>query len=1185
MSSIALFNVSGMTCGACTASVTEALTSKNGVKDASVSLITEEAKVTYDEARTTSSELKEAIEDCGFDAVLTKNNHSTDSGESMFLTKVSIQGMTCGSCSASITEAVEKLEGVEEVSVSLMTGDGSIRHSGVSDTTIKETIENCGFDVQVASTMPVGNGSEKNHVIVTTLSISGMTCGACSASITSALEDNEHILDVSVSLLTEQAVIRHRDSIATTRITEIIEDCGFSCTIESSEIEHHSSGKHEEYEEEQLTMQIFGINEHTDLTHLQYNIEALLANYPAVTDFQLAFKNSSNNSANGPIMSDANSSAIQAIRSRDNQDIYEDSDNFIDELSVVYNSSSLGIRQLVDALNNLMDEIEFIVVNSVDQSSASQLRLLSRVKDIQYWKTNLTHCLIFGLPVILLGYTQNLEIWRKLMIFPGLYLISIIQFALTSHVQFHLGAVFNKKFIQFIKNRCKNATMDVLVCISTLVSFIFSVFSIVLSVWSGQTNKPPKLLFETVCMLFTFISFGKWLENKAKGSTSTALSKLLSLTPTSCTIVIDVDKYEEFLKLQNAESRDKSTSNAIIDLPTRNIAIDLIEENDIAIVLPGAKVPADGIIVLGETEIDESIITGESLPVIKSKGDHVIGGSINGPDLIHIRVLRTGKKSQLQQIINLVKESQVNKAPVQRFADYIAARFVPTVLVLATITFSFWLIICYVIHNEITTLPNIFQKEMNGKFFVCLKLGISVVVVACPCALGLAAPTAVMVGTGVGATNGVLIKGGDVLEKANEINIILFDKTGTLTTGDMSISNNKQILNGPLSSSDWWNLVGSVEANSEHPVGKGIVKAAREKLNLTFEGDAFNTTIHDFKVLTGLGIRATIQLPNLQNKSFTVYIGNNRMIEREFTDLKPILNNHLSSNLDNSTNTLAHVIINNNYSGYVELSDTLDPHTRDVIDYLQFEKNYKVGIITGDQKGAAMKVGKQLGIPACNIFSEVLPIHKDKVIVDLKRKFGGDGNVGIAFIGDGINDAPALAQADIGMAISSGTDIAIESADIVLIGNGQGQRSHLFGVPIALDISHATFTRIKMNFLWAAIYNIIMLPFAMGCFLPLNIMLPPAAAAAAMALSSVSVVISSLLLKKWKAPKVIDHESQFKSDVENEIGTGFSLKDSTIEEFNRTKRTGNNSRFLRILSKLKRNRPSNSNTYEMLPTA
>lgn len=309
------------------------------------------------------------------------------------------------------------------------------------------------------------------------------------------------------------------------------------------------------------------------------------------------------------------------------------------------------------------------------------------------------------------------------------------------------------------------------------------------------------------------------------------------------------------------------------------------------------------------------------------------------------------------------------------------------------------------------------------------------------------------------------------------------------------------------------------------------------------------------------------------------------MIEREFTDLKPILNNHLSGNLDNSTNTLAHVIINNNYSGYVELSDTLDPHTRDVIDYLQFEKNYKVGIITGDQKGAAMKVGKQLGIPACNIFSEVLPIHKDKVIVDLKRKFGGDGNVGIAFIGDGINDAPALAQADIGMAISSGTDIAIESADIVLIGNGQSQRSHLFGVPIALDISHATFTRIKMNFLWAAIYNIIMLPFAMGCFLPLNIMLPPAAAAAAMALSSVSVVISSLLLKKWKAPKVIDHESQFKSDVENEIGTGFSLKDSTIEEFNRTKRTGNNSRFLRILRKLKRNRPSNSNTYEMLPTA
>lgn len=1185
MSSIALFHVSGMTCGACTASVTEVLTNKIGVEDASVSLITGEAKVTYDENKISSSELKEAIENCGFDAVLIKNKISSDSGVPLYITKVSILGMTCGSCSASITEAIEKLEGVEKVSISLMTSEGSITHSGVCDATIVETIENCGFDVQVTSTKPVESGSEKNQIIITNLFISGMTCGACSASITNALESNENILEVSVSLLTEQAVVKHRDTIAATDVKEIIENCGFDCTVNKSEIEHLSLGMLEEYEEEQITMQIFGINEHTDLTDLQYNIEALLANYPAVVDFQLAFKNNPNNSTSGPIISDANTSTIQAIRSRDNLEIYEENENFIDELSVVYNSSLLGIRELIDALNNLTDEIEFIVVNSVDQSSASQLRLLSRVKDIQYWKTNLSHCLIFGVPVIIISYSQNLEIWRKLMIFPGLYLISIIQLALTSHVQFHLGAVFNKKFIQFIKNKGKNATMDVLVCISTLISFMFSVFSIIMSVWSGQTNKPPKLLFDTTCMLFTFISFGKWLENKAKGSTSTALSKLLSLTPTNCTIVIDVEKYEEFLKSQNTESDSKLSSDAIIDLPTRNIAIDLIEENDIAIVLPGGKVPADGVIVLGETEIDESIITGESLPVIKGKGDQVIGGSINGPDLIHIRVLRTGKKSQLQQIINLVKESQVNKAPVQRFADYIAARFVPTVLILATITFSFWIIICYVAHTETATLPSIFQKEMNGKFFVCLKLGISVVVVACPCALGLAAPTAVMVGTGVGATNGVLIKGGDVLEKANDINIILFDKTGTLTTGDMSVSNSKQILSGSLTSSDWWNLVGSVEANSEHPVGKGIVNAAKGNLNLTFEGDSFNTTLHDFKVLTGLGIRATIKLPNINDNSFTVYIGNNRMIEREFSDLTPILNEHLSSTLENSTNTLAHVIINNKYSGYMELSDTLEPHTRDVIDYLQFRKNYKVGIITGDQKGAAIKIGKELGIPPCNIFSEVLPVHKDKVIVDLKKKFGGDGNVGIAFIGDGINDAPALAQADIGMAISSGTDIAIESADIVLIGNGQNQHSHLFGVPTALDISQATFTRIKMNFLWAAIYNIIMLPFAMGCFLPFNVMLPPAAAAAAMALSSVSVVISSLLLKNWKPPKIIDDNVQYKLDNENEIGTGFSLKDSTIEEFNRTKRTGNTSRLLRILNKLKRRSTSNAYSYEMLPAS
>lgn len=1178
MSSVALISVSGMTCGACTAAVTEALTQMKGVEDAAVSLITEEAKVKYDETVVSTLELKESIEDCGFEAQITKNTTAPRLEEGL-ITKVSIQGMTCGSCSASITEALEKLVGVQEVSISLMTSEGSIKHNtNVQGAQIKEIIEDCGFDAQVISSKPLTGGSEKKDIIVTKLGVSGMTCGSCSASIADSLESTNGVLEVAVSLLTEEAVVKHQDDISADQIKEIIEDCGFGCVISSSELE--SQPGNEEYEEEQIAMQIFGINEHTDLTNLQYNIEALLANYPAVTDYQLAFKDN-NNTLHGPIETEANSSAIQAMRSRENLEIYEENENFIDELSIVYNSSMLGIRQLIDALNRVSDDINFIVVNSVDQSSASQLRLLSRVKDIQYWKTNLTHCLMFGIPVIIMGYTQNLKFWSNLMIFPGLYVISILQFALTSHVQFRLGVVFNRKFIQFIRNRGKNATMDVLVCISTLVSFLFSVFSIILSVWLGQTNKPPKLLFDTTCMLFTFISFGKWLENKAKGSTSTALSKLLSLTPTNCNIVIDIDKYEEFLKSQKLES-DKNSNDAIPDFPTRNIAIDLIEENDITIVLPGAKIPADGRVVFGQTEIDESIMTGESLPVVKCKGDNVIGGSINGPGVIHIRVLKTGKKSQLQQIINLVKDSQVNKAPVQRFADYIAARFVPSIIMLSAITFSFWIIICYVTHNGSSSLPKLFQNDQNGKFFVCLKLGISVVVVACPCALGLAAPTAVMVGTGVGATNGVLIKGGDILEKANDINIILFDKTGTLTTGDMNVINSKQILDEKLSSSDWWNLVGSVEANSEHPVGRGIIKAAKQELGLNFEEDSFDTSIGDFKFLAGLGIRATIQLKNCPGKSFTVHIGNDRLLKQEFSEINTSSESNLFASLDESVNTVAHVIINDKYGGYLELTDSLAPHTKSVIDYLQFEKNYKIGIITGDQKGAAIRIGKELGIPPCNIFSEVLPIHKDKVIVDLKQKFGGDGNVGIAFIGDGINDAPALAQADIGMAIKSGTDIAIESADIVLMGNAHGQ--HLVGVPLALDISQATFTKIKMNFLWAAIYNIIMLPFAMGCFLPINIMLPPAAAAAAMALSSVSVVINSLLLKNWKAPSILDSASRFKADYENDIGNGFSLKDSTIEEFNRTKRTAKNKGVFRIINIFRRNR-SYGSQYEMLPVS
>lgn len=1103
MTTEVVLGIQGMTCGACLASITDAVSKLDGVNQVSVSLITEEAKISYTDTQITPEALVAAVEECGFDAHLIRTSPAKPTTVN---TVVGIEGMTCGACLASITEALEAVPGVSQVSISLLTNSGLIIHlSEVSEEAIKHTIEDRGFDV--TSIKSTSDATTVHSVF----SIQGMTCGACSSSITEALEKLEGVSSVSVSLITEEAAVVHDYSVLPDQLIQVIEDCGFDAQLKSGR----------STEEEESFLQVFGINDHTDVVHLQYNIEALLNSLAGVVSFSLALKNGS---TEGPLVTDGNSSGIQAMRSHEDVD----DENLIDELSVVYDPSLTGIRVIVDALNGLNEGISFVVINSVDQSLASQLKLLLRVKDIQYWRSNFFKSVMFGVPVVVMTHTEHTAFWKRWMLFPGFWLVSFFELLLASHIQFHLGQVFLKKFLVFIKLGGKNATMDVLVCISTSISYGFSVLSIFLSVWRGQTEQPPKVLFDTVCMLIAFISLGKWLENKAKGATSTALSKLLSLAPTSCTIITDLLNYDNYLQ-----------DEKMGDLPTRTIGIDLIQPDDIAMVLPGGKIPADGIITFGETEVDESFVTGESLPVFKKRGDSVIGGSINGPDLIHIKVVRTGKKSQLQQIINLVKDSQVNKAPVQRFADYVAARFVPCVLLLALVTFVFWLIFCNTVHEK--KLPMIFNKEVNGKYFVCLKLAISVIVVACPCALGLAAPTAVMVGTGVGAEHGVLIKGGDILEKASSVNVILFDKTGTLTTGNMKVVNSKT---SGMSTNDWWSLVGSVECNSEHPIGRAITQHARQLLNLNFEEDTFQTTINDFKVLTGLGIKAVVHLGHNSHK---VFVGNNRMIVSMFPHLMETLSKHLETELDTSANTLCHVIIDDEYNGYIELTDALKPHTKEVVDFLTYLENYIVGIVTGDSRAAANRIGGELGISEENIFSEVSPVDKDKVILDIKQRYGPD--VGVAFVGDGINDAPALAQADIGIAISSGSDIAIESADIVLMARNNNA-GDLFGVPTALKVSQATFNRIKANFVWAAVYNVIMVPFAMGCFLPFNVMLPPVAAGLSMTLSSVSVVISSLMLKNWTPPKIDP------SSFDYEMNEVFSLKNSTKTDFDLFKRGG-----------------------------
>lgn len=1107
----------GISCCEDSNSVTKSINSITGVQSVDISLVSEEAKIVYDSNLTDSQSIIKTIEDNGLNAtIMTESKDIPEllNDKDIYETSVGITGMTCGACSASITNALEKLPGVQSVSVNLITEDGLIKHYGSLTTNqIIEEIEDCGFDAKLISSDNLSLKLYETH-----LKIDGMTCGSCSATITRVLEKTEGVSEVNVSLLTEEAVVVHKlNQLSVKELITTVEDCGFDARLITS-----AQFNATEDNEERLVLQIYGLQEIEDPNDFKYNLEAILTSLgPSITSYQLNENSDVHDIIDSHGHHDSESStALLRTHSRDSE-IFQNDDHLVNELTINYNSELIGARDLIEKLNSLEESVNFLILNSIDQTSNLQLKLLSKIKEISYWRSNFVKSCILGLPIIVLSHTQNLEFWKTKLIFDGLFWSTFIQALLATYIQFKLGITFLKKLYLYILVKGSSATMDVLVAISTLISFTFSVVSMLISVWNGTTDKAPVVLFETSAMLITFISFGKWLENKAKGATSTALSKLVSLTPTSCMIVSDLEKYQEYINLLKAEKAgdDKASEN----FPTRNIEIDLVQRNDITVVLPGSKVPADGRVVFGGSEVDESLLTGESLPIYKKAGDTVIGGSVNGSGLLHVLVTKTGKNSQLQKVIKLVKDSQINKAPIQRYSDYVASKFVPVVLLLALSTFLFWFTICFFFPKN---LPVMFNKEENGKYFVCLKIAISVIVVACPCALGLASPTAIMVGTGLGAQNGVLIKGGDVLEKANNLNIILFDKTGTLTTGKMILSDFK-LFNSEIPLYDWWSLIGSLESNSGHPIANALIKISKKEIGL-FEEDTFSPVTTDFESIIGMGAKGSLKF---NNQDYEVIIGNKKLMALSgitFDELK-------------SANTVIYVGINGIYQGYIELTDELRPSTKTVINNLKYKGNYIVGMVTGDNSAVAEKIGEQVGILKSNIFSEVSPTNKDQIVVQLREKFGGSDNVGIAFVGDGINDAPALSQADIGIAISNGTDIAIESANIVIMND---KSNDISGIISALDISRRTFQRIKYNFIWATGYNIMMVPFAMGLFLPFGLMLPPMAAGFSMAVSSISVVLSSLMLNTWKLNMDTDYRNYDQEGFQD-----FDLLNSSLREF------------------------------------
>src|SRR5438445_2882737 len=643
-----------------------------------------------------------------------------------------------------------------------------------------------------------------------------------------------------------------------------------------------------------------------------------------------------------------------------------------------------------------------------------------------------------GIPLFLVGFGQGLGWWLAGLEEP----LNLVFFVLATPVQFVAGYRFYRGFVDAIRN--KSANMDVLIAIGTTAAWAYSAVVTFLP-FSGVRLADKGTYYDTAAVIIGLILLGKYFEEIAKGKASDAIRKLMDLAP--------------------------RTAHVIRDGKEEEIPVELVLLDDFLIVRPGERIPVDGSIVDGFSAIDESMITGESIPVQKKIGDTVIGATINRTGLLRIRATRVGADSTLNQIIKLVEDAQVSRAPIQRLADRVSSVFVPAVVGIATLTFFLWY------------LP---FGETVGRSLVFF---IAVLIIACPCALGIATPAAIMVGTGKGAENGLLIKGGEYLEKAHKLTTVVFDKTGTLTKGTPSVTDVVPV--GAYQADEVLRIAASAESGSEHPLGAAMVRFARER-SLPLDGP------ETFEAIPGLGIRAKVF-------GHPILLGNRGLMAMAGVGIGGAGAALARFEADGKTAML--LAVDGQSAGMIAVADTLKAHAAEAVRALK-AMGIEVQMLTGDNRRTAEAIARQAGVD--RVIAEVLPGQK----VDKIKELQGQGKV-VAMVGDGINDAPALAQADVGIALGSGTDVAMEAGGIVLI------KDDLRDVVAAIQLSRRTVQKIRQNLFWAFFYNTALIPLAAGilatgAILGLRFVLNPIIAGGAMGFSSVSVVMNSMTLRRFK---------------------------------------------------------------------
>ncbi|KAJ2400228.1 Cu(2+)-transporting P-type ATPase, partial [Coemansia sp. RSA 2559] len=1055
--------VGGMTCHSCVASVTMALKDTPGVVDAKVELEPSgRALVTIDSSAADAAAVVAAIEDAGFDATLELDGSAASAfAASAFAASASASG---GTLPATLDVATETpapdavvlapllQSGKPERKVrarGISTGSGPMRSSSSGKS--GETLLDPGETIQIE--------------------VRGMTCSSCVSLVERTVGARDGVQTISVSLLAQRATVHYDSSmISQATLVQAISDLGFEAKAMDGGAQRVAK----------VSLNIYGMT----CASCVSLVERAVKKEPGVVSVAVSLA--------------------------------------LETAAIEYRPSEIGVRRLVAVAEGAGFDV--LVADSTQVNT--QLESLQRTKDIIAWRQRLWRSLWFSLPVVFLAkIAPHIDALSKIVgwqIVSGLPLGVLLQLLLTTPLQFVIGAQFYRNAFKALRHG--NANMDVLVTTGTTLSYFFSLFMLSWSVLHGKHPR-PHCFFEASAMLITFVSLGRYLENLAKGNASAALATLMTLTPNNATLVV----YAEDGRIADEKQ-----------IPT-----ELIQAGDNLRVFPGDRIPADGHVVEGASQVDESTVTGESLPVAKEQGSEVVAGTVNGTGSFVMEASRVGSDTTLAQIVHLVEEAQTAKAPIQAFADRVAQYFAPTVLALAALTLAVWLLISYTDLPK----PQMFkdEAEATGSYLVgCLKIAVAVVVVACPCALGLSTPTAVMVGTGVGAQLGVLIKGGDALEAASHIDVVVFDKTGTLTRGKLAVADlsfERRTASGlALSQRTLSLLAGAAESRSEHPLGRAV--AAHAQALLLGPGEqTLPATVSAFDSVPGQGVRCTVTADASAREyarellkdpqGVAVLVGSAQFLQSQGISIPPEC---MAAKVaqERSGRTVVLVAANGAYAGWMALADVLRVETVPAISTLQNKMGIECIMVTGDQPLTAQAVAAECGIR--RVYAGVSPAGKAAIIHHIQQETKPVRHglasrllrcvcVGrsrlrraqvatkkVAMVGDGVNDGAALVASDVGIAMRSGTDVAMEAASMVLM------REDVTDVVAALDLSRTIFRRIQWNYVWASVYNMLGLPLAMGFFMPLGLMMPPVFAGLAMAMSSVSVMVSSLLLKLYRRP-------------------------------------------------------------------